>query len=227
MKSQSLAWILALALPFLFAPCWVAITNQFDWMRHHLGSFTSASGGMLVLMLAVCSWTDLQSRRIPNWATYAGILWGLASNAWQSGWGTPESERWLGAIGITDSAIGLLVLFLGLMFIFGVSGGGAGDVKLVGAMGAFLGLKEGIEAVMLSFVFCALISLLLLACQRAGRAQSTTENREAASPSSDSPNEPPQKVLKTRIPLAPFFAFGTLLILLRQSGWFEFQLLQF
>jgi prepilin peptidase CpaA len=107
----------------------------------------------LVALLLAAAVFDVCGRRIPNWLTGPAVLAGLTFNAWGDG-----------THGLLMSAAGL---FLGLALLapFYMAGGmGAGDVKLMGAIGALLGPK----AVFLAFLFSAIVGglyavLLLLA----------------------------------------------------------------
>src|SRR4026208_1560982 len=82
---------------------------------------------MIVLLIAVV--TDLRSSRIPNWLTFPAMGFALAGHAW------------LGSMhGVMFSLVGLGT-GLGLFFLFYLAGGvGAGDVKLMAAIGAFVGV---------------------------------------------------------------------------------------
>jgi prepilin peptidase CpaA len=76
----------------------------------------------------IAGWTDLRSRRIPNWLTVSGAAVGLALNTAAFGWaGSILSLEGIG--------LGLLIL-LPLVALRGI---GAGDWKLVGAIGSFVG----------------------------------------------------------------------------------------
>jgi len=90
-------------------------------------------GGLVlagVLALAA-GCTDWRWRRIPNWLTVPGFLAGIAANSIAYGW--PGLKLSLGGAGL-----GLLLLF---PFVF-IRALGAGDWKLVGAIGACLGSHE-------------------------------------------------------------------------------------
>jgi prepilin peptidase CpaA len=82
----------------------------------------------LTMLVAMAAWSDLRSRTIPNWITIPGAGLGLILRAWYGG----LPGAWSGLEGA--------VLGLGIFVVLFVAGGaGAGDVKLFGAVGAFLG----------------------------------------------------------------------------------------
>jgi prepilin peptidase CpaA len=83
--------------------------------------------GAFVLAGAAC-WFDVRTRRIPNWLTFPAAALGLvAATAAHGGPGT------------VSSAVGLLVGLMLFFPLFVLKGLGAGDVKLMGALGAWLG----------------------------------------------------------------------------------------
>jgi prepilin peptidase CpaA len=81
-----------------------------------------------VVVLAVASFTDLRSRRIPNWLSFPFLLAGIVVSGWLHGWP---------GIGQSFAGIGLGLLIYG--FLFWMGGMGAGDVKLCAAIGAWIG----------------------------------------------------------------------------------------
>jgi len=83
--------------------------------------------GAFAIAAAAC-WFDVRTRRIPNWLTFpAAALGVVAATIAHGGQGT------------VSSAAGFLV-GLALFFpLFALRGLGAGDVKLLGALGAWLG----------------------------------------------------------------------------------------
>lgn len=88
-------------------------------------------------------WLDWRSRRIPNWLTIPASLVGLAANTLC--WGWPGAKAALEGSGIALGALLPFVMARGL---------GAGDWKLMGALGAFLGPQRTI-IVLLGTVFIA------------------------------------------------------------------------
>jgi prepilin peptidase CpaA len=74
------------------------------------------------------SWIDVRTYRVPNFLTMGGALGGLGFQLGAHGWA-----------GLSDGVLGLL-LGLGLLMLPYLLGGmGAGDVKALAALGAWLG----------------------------------------------------------------------------------------
>ena len=83
---------------------------------------------LLFGVLIIAMITDIRSNRIPNWLTLPAIITGLGINLISAGTG-----------GVLFGIEGLL-LGIGLFIVLYIMGGmGAGDVKLMGAVGAMLG----------------------------------------------------------------------------------------
>src|SRR5579864_1687127 len=97
----------------------------------------------LVLVALIAGWTDLRSRRIPNWLTVPGFVAGVAVNVVLGGW-----------VGLKTSLLGAL-LGLGLLLPFVLLRSlGAGDWKLAGALGAFAG-PDALADLLIGSVFVA------------------------------------------------------------------------
>ena len=93
---------------------------------------------MLAIVPAlVAGWTDWRSRRIPNWLTVPTLLLGIVVNCVATGW-TGAKESLLGA----GLGLGILLPFVLIRSL------GAGDWKLIGALGAFLGPSRLITVLM-------------------------------------------------------------------------------
>lgn len=228
MKPRTIAWIVAFSFPLWFIPLWVGCWKL---TGSNIIGVTTATGGLLLVIVTVAAYTDLQSARIPNWITYTGTLWALALNAVHSWLADESTNQWMGTVGIGESLLGFFVLFFGLAVVFSFSGGGSGDVKLVGAVGAFFGLVNGFEAILLAFVFCAVASLLLtlhlLISKKSFIKETPKESASAglAERVQATTMAAPAAWMKQKIRLAPSFAFGTFLVLCRESGMFHFSLL--
>jgi prepilin peptidase CpaA len=92
-----------------------------------------------VIVLSVATFTDLRSRRIPNWLVLPYLLAGIAVSSWLHGWhGAGQSLE----------GAGLALLIYG--FLFWMGGMGAGDVKLCIAIGAWIGPNQLFIALVLT-----------------------------------------------------------------------------
>ena len=84
---------------------------------------------------------DFQTRRIPNALTAPVFVAGLLQALWA-----------VGASGFADAVKGSVLLALPFILLFLFSHGGAGDAKLMGAIGTWLGLQQGFV------VLCAVLA---------------------------------------------------------------------
>src|SRR5258705_13452978 len=91
-------------------------------------------GTVLGASLVAAFW-DLRSRRIPNLLTFPLVLGGWAAAAWASG-----------GAGLADSLTATVILGAPFVLLFVFAGGRAGDAKLVGGVGAWLGGANGVLA---------------------------------------------------------------------------------
>jgi Flp pilus assembly protein protease CpaA len=110
---------------------------------------------LLMGLLSVAVWTDQRQQRIPNDLVIVILLLGFAVQAVLHGMG-----------GVIDAGLGVLV---GLaIFLVPYAGGGmaAGDVKLLAAVGAFLGPMPVLLAGGAAMVFGALLAGIRLAYRR-------------------------------------------------------------
>jgi prepilin peptidase CpaA len=89
-----------------------------------------------IAVLAVATFTDLRSRRIPNWLVLPFLLAGLIVPAWLQGW--PGFWHSLEGFGLGAAIYGALAVFGGM---------GMGDVKLVAAIGAWIGPQQLLLAI--------------------------------------------------------------------------------
>lgn len=134
----------------------------------------SAILGILICLLLVAAWTDAKAHRIPNWLVLLGIVIGfLANGLLPSGLGfnnvyVPGGLGWMAAL--QGFGLGLVVL-LPMYFLRAM---GAGDVKLMGMVGMFLGPVHIQGAVLFTLVAGGLIALVL--ALRSGMLRRLVEN---------------------------------------------------
>ena len=107
--------------------------------------------GIALLCAAIASVYDLRERRIPNRLTGSFLAAGLLLHFALGGWG-----------GLRSAALAALTAG-GLFLVFFIAGGmGAGDVKLMAAVGAITGLAP-LQLVMLATVGAGAVFALALA----------------------------------------------------------------
>ncbi|MBZ5501972.1 MAG: A24 family peptidase [Acidobacteriia bacterium] len=94
-------------------------------------------------------WMDWRTRRIPNWLTVPGFLAGLALNAILGG--GQGARLSLEGAGLALGLLLPLVLLRGL---------GAGDWKLMGAVGALLGGRSMLFVLAVSFLASGLMGIV-------------------------------------------------------------------
>ena len=116
-----------------------------------------------VLLSLVAGWTDLRSRRIPNWLTVPGLLIGVAANTALGGWSGLKASLLGATVGLT-----LLLPFVLLRSL------GAGDWKLAGALGAFTGPSLLIDLLLGSVLVAGVMAMALVIYKR--RTRETVRN---------------------------------------------------
>lgn len=106
----------------------------------------------MLAMLCLAVWRDVQRNRIDNWITFPAVLIAACAHLYING-----------ASGFLY-ALGGLAVGLALLMPFHVAGGmAAGDVKLMGAVGAFLGPMDSLVAAGASLVAGSLFGVITLA----------------------------------------------------------------
>lgn len=104
----------------------------------------------LVLSLWM-AWGDIKSRRIPNYLTLGTALAGLGFQAGLHGWS-----------GLGSGLLGMVLGFAFLIAFYAMGGMGAGDVKALAALGAWLGPAKTFELFIYMAIFGGLLSIVVL-----------------------------------------------------------------
>lgn len=110
---------------------------------------------LLVLLLLVATTVDVRERRIPNWLVASGMVAALAFHGI-----APQGQ------GLLFALSGLSVGIATLLPMYALRVMGAGDVKLMGMIGAFLGVYGVIGAVLASMAAGGLLALAMAAGKR-------------------------------------------------------------
>ncbi len=107
---------------------------------------------VLAAVVLVAAVTDLRSRKIPNWLTLAGVLAGILLNSFLA----VDRYNWRSAL------FGMGLAFLVYFPLYLLRGMGAGDVKLMAAVGALVGPANWFAIFILSNVLGGVAAVLLL-----------------------------------------------------------------
>lgn len=108
---------------------------------------TVINNAFLLLLIMSSGFSDLKERKIPNEITFSGILIGIILNLLMGGW--------------TGLLQGILGMFVGMAIFFlpfAMGGMGAGDVKLMGAIGALMGWEFSV----MTALFAAIIGGIMV-----------------------------------------------------------------
>ncbi|CAE6722108.1 prepilin peptidase [Paraburkholderia nemoris] len=114
---------------------------------------------VVTLALLAALW-DMQTRRIPNWLVATGLIAAIPVQ-WFTQGGIDGMEMWLGGM-LLGGAIFMPGYAMRLM--------GAGDVKLMAAIGAFCGAYGALEIGLVTCVIGGIGSLAILLRRRQMRA---------------------------------------------------------
>jgi prepilin peptidase CpaA len=118
---------------------------------------------LLVLVLVAAAY-DVRYRRIPNWLTVSGVLVGLALNTFlYQGWA-----------GLRFALIGLAAGFGVYLPLYAIRAMGAGDVKLMAAVGAMAGWQDWFGILLITAIAGGVMALILVASR--GRVKKTLWN---------------------------------------------------
>jgi prepilin peptidase CpaA len=106
---------------------------------------------LLGILVAIAAIFDIRYRRIPNWLVLAGLIVGLAWNVYTSGWS-----------GLLRASEGLGLGFVLYFPLYMLRARGAGDVKLLSAVGAVTGPGNCLWIFLLTAILGGIIALILL-----------------------------------------------------------------
>lgn len=150
----------------------------------------------LLALLGVASCIDLRERRIPNALSIGGAAVGLVMSAAVGG---PSA--------LLLAICGLLLCLVCLLPFYLTGGMGAGDVKLMAAVGAFIGPLHGFLAVLLTLCAGAVLGLLCVAWR--ALAQAAQNHHVLGWHGGKLSPLAIERQLKSKIPYAAAIAIGT------------------
>lgn len=118
---------------------------------------------LLLGFAAACAVWDLRERRIPNWLTVGGAVAGFGWHVWRAG-----------VEGLAFAGMGFGLAFGVYAVLFLLRGRGAGDLKMMAAMGAMIGWSNWLLLFVLSGVIGGVVALIVIVLR--GRVRETLGN---------------------------------------------------
>ena len=104
---------------------------------------------------AWAAWIDTRTHKIPNSLTGPLCLGGLLWSFWAGG-----------LAGLGEAVLACIALALPFVVLFLFAGGGAGDAKMMGSLGAWLGLIGGGAALVAVVIAGGVLSIIFALSQR-------------------------------------------------------------
>ena len=126
---------------------------------------------LLLAMVLGAAVYDVRYRRIPNWLTAGGVVLGLLLNSFLYQ-GTSPSV--FGFSGLFFALKGFGLAFVVYVFLYALHAMGAGDVKLMAAVGAIVGWENWFGIFIVTAVIGGIMALMLVIAR--GRLKKTLFN---------------------------------------------------
>lgn len=169
---------------------------------------------LLLLVVIPAALFDSRQRRVPNWLALAGLLLGIGLNTFLY----ENAGLWTSLKGLGLACLIYFPLYL-------LRGMGAGDVKLMAAIGAIAGPSNWLGILVLTWLFGGVAAVVLVAAK--GRIRETFENigtillsaRHLQAPYKASPDLDVRSNRGLRLPHAVIIAFATFGFLLAAGIW--------
>jgi prepilin peptidase CpaA len=118
---------------------------------------------VLIALVLIAAIYDLRYRKIPNWLVLAGLLIGIGLNAFLFEWA-----------GLRIAGLGIGFAFLIYFPLYAIRAMGAGDVKLMAAIGSLVGPWPWFGIFLFTAMVGGLMALVLVLTR--GRARQTFSN---------------------------------------------------
>jgi prepilin peptidase CpaA len=167
---------------------------------------------LLTAIIVPAALFDLRWRRVPNWLTLSGLMLGIALNIFVSG---------RAGLVTSSAGFGLAVLVYAPLYL--LRGIGAGDLKLMAAVGAIVGPGNWLVIFVFSALAGGVAALVLAAAKK--RLRRTFENlwfvlarlSSVKAPHSDRPDLAVGSPEALHLPHAVVIGCGTIAFLLAHS----------
>jgi len=106
---------------------------------------------ILTVFILIAAIYDVGTKKIPNWISLTIIVTGLSWNFFS-----------VEGLGFKDSGLGLIVGLLLMMPGHVLGSMGAGDVKLMAAIGSVVGLNQVLDVVLYSYMVMFVIAIIFI-----------------------------------------------------------------
>lgn len=192
--------------PYRFNLAATLMSGAADWIRVVT----------IVVFTLTAAIIDVRTRRIPNWLTVSAFFAALAFYVFGGGSNFGVDSGFQGLL----YSLGGFAVGFGILFVLWLIGkGGAGDVKLMGAVGAWLGPMFTVFAYVLSVCFAVLGSILVLCLMVTNEGVSPVRRRLFSRPSKTPASDERRTQLARKHRLMTYalpVALGTWLVLVWQ-----------
>jgi len=220
-ERESRRWRIALVAPLVVGLPWIILAALCGFHSPLQG----VNGAILALLVVITTATDLTWRRIPNWATYTAAVWGLSlalvALAIPDAWtvrvpfiaNAVPVPRLLAGVSLGEAAGGFAVGFGVMLLLYGVFQGGAGDVKLAGALGVLVGTDRILNALIYGYIVAGVTVAcwLVLTLGPGGLFREVVRGLGGKPDPTGTVAEGP--VLHRKLAMAPFLNIGVVLVL--------------
>ena len=102
---------------------------------------------LFLCLTTIAAFADILTGKIPNWLTYPACVFGVCLAGLSTSWP-----------GLVDSVLGLTLGFGPFFALYLMGGMGGGDVKLMAAVGAMMGVDFVLNAMITSILVGGLIA---------------------------------------------------------------------
>ncbi len=169
---------------------------------------------LLVLIVVTAGIYDLRYRRIPNWLVLVGLVLGIGLNSYE-----------FQLIGLTRAALGMGLALLIYFPLYALRAMGAGDAKLMAAVGSIVGWQNWIVLFVVTALFGGVTAVVVLLF--AGRIRKTfwnvgwimSEVLHFRAPYKSSEELDVRSAKGLRMPHGAVIALGSIAFLVAKSIW--------
>jgi prepilin peptidase CpaA len=175
---------------------------------------------LLVLVAVTAAMIDVRTRKVPNWLSLTGVILALLLNSFLF-----AVDGIFGVQGLLFALKGMGLAFAIYFVLYLLRGMGAGDVKLMAAIGAAAGWQNWLGILVLTSAGGLVAGIVLVFAK--GRVRQTLHNMgtivtslpQGKAPYKENPELDVRSEKALRMPHAVLIAFGTIAFLIAATIW--------